>query len=375
MKTTSPEQQIPHEVFGDFMERHSYNSMKDCILQPDLKAWKPSTVDGKHVLSFNVEFSAETNQLDYIRTLTHNHQVFAHDTPEGSLAVLLSAENSRVECNGKSIHGENFIYITDKANGFLFCDKTSKTFLRMPDSSMTALGFAERLTGKVGIRKDQKAGNVVAEIVVTAPFKLKYLLELDTGEQWAPFRQEAACMLIGCSDRMSKAGLDLSAVAETGIPVKGEVFMERGRQTWEKMSSFTVSDLQLVESKDDMFSIPGGYKDLRDADQRDKRNDQRTYFGPSVQLSDYRKHVGRSPVGGGYTGVYPPGDQECCGDDTAADQPKDNAINREAGGLRFPSCLPETYGALLSSLVDEKLLDDIKYIANGISKRTLRVQW
>ena len=62
----------------------------------------------------------------------------------------------------------------------------------MPDSSMTALGFAERLTGKVGIRKDQKAGNVVAEIVVTAPFNLKYLLELDTGEQWAPFRHEAA---------------------------------------------------------------------------------------------------------------------------------------------------------------------------------------
>ena len=63
MKTTSPEQQIPHEVFGDFMERHSYDSMKDCILQPDLKAWKPSTVDGKRSYLSMLNFQPRRTSL------------------------------------------------------------------------------------------------------------------------------------------------------------------------------------------------------------------------------------------------------------------------------------------------------------------------
>jgi hypothetical protein len=43
--------------------------------------------------------------------------------------------------------------------------------------------------------------------------------------------------------------------------------------------------------------------------------------------------------------------------------------SRSAGGLRFPACLDETYGALLANLVDEKLLDDIKYVSNLVTKR------
>ena len=48
-------------------------------------------------------------------------------------------------------------------------------------------------------------------------------------------------MLIGCSDRMSEAGLDLGC-GWIRRPGERRSIYGQGRQ-WEKMSSFTVSDL------------------------------------------------------------------------------------------------------------------------------------
>lgn len=371
--SSSTKQQIPHEVLEELMERNSYDSMKNRILQPALKPWKPSAGTGKPAIAFTVKFSAEAKQQEYIRILTREHHVLT-DTLEGNLDVVMSADNSRVECNGKSIHGENFIYINGKKNGFVFCDKVSKTYLQMPDDSKAGLAFAEKLTGKAEPIKERKTGKsqrLWAEIMITAPFSLKYELELDTDDKWAPFRHDVTCMLIGCADRMKSAGLDLKAIIETGVPVKGEVFMETDPQHWEKMSSFAVSDLRLYESKDNPFAIPDGYRNLRDVDQRDKRTGRRTYFEPPVRLSDYRTSVGSKTAPGGSTGSNYPGSKGCCGDTNTTEYMtmSTNVAAMESVGLRFPSCLPETYGALLANLVDEKMLDDIKYIANMISKR------
>ncbi len=371
-KSTSHEQQISHELFEELMEKRSVVSMNNRILHPSLKPWKPGIRAGEKVIIFNVEFSAEKSQAEYIRMLTRKHHAFDHSTLEGSLEVVLSEGNSRVESRGKSIHGENFIYLTGKKNGFVFCDKTGKTFIRMPDDSKPALAFTSRLTAKAEINGNRKSGRVMAEILVTAPFRLRYELELDTDDQWAPFRHDVTCMLVGCADRMDRAGLDLKAVIDTGLPVKGEVFMERGQGKWEKMTSFMVSGLKFYEEKEDPFAIPAGFRDLRESGGQDKKTGERSFIKPPVRLSDYRKQFGGRLGTGNTPGMNYDGNAECCGDDVAAtSSPLSDAkaINREAGGIRFPSCLPETYGALLANLIDEKLLDDIKYIANGITRR------
>ena len=76
----------------------------------------------------------------------------------------MSRENTRVECNGKSIHGDNFIYITDEDSGFLFLDKTSKTFVHMPNERKARHAFREPIVGETTVTRDEKNGITLAEI-------------------------------------------------------------------------------------------------------------------------------------------------------------------------------------------------------------------
>ncbi len=353
------------------MEKNSLDALSHRILSPSQKPWKPFSDNDQPIIAFNVEFLAETKQLNYIRQLTRAHQVFSQDMHEGNLDVVMSIDNSRVECNGKSIHGENFIYITGKKDGFIFCDKNSKTYLQMPEDSYLKMGFKERLSGKVTVSTRGKTGNATAEILISSPFSLKYHLELNTDEKWKPFRHDVTCMLLACTDRMNDAGLDLRPLVKAGLPVKGEVYIERSRQQWVKMSTFIVSDLRFHDPKEDPFKIPEGFRDLREVNHHDRKTEDRTYFGPPVRLSEHRKNIGTQPVYDDRLDYNYHGDEECCGDTGETDQKlgREFPVDRVSGGLRFPACLPETYGALLSNVVDEKLLDDIKYLANGITKR------
>lgn len=347
---TSPRhsQPVSREAAAELAARRSSADVRQHIRQRSPHPWKHSAKSGDALISFTVKFAGEASQQQQLQWLTRDYQLFAHDTQEGNLTVVMSRENTRVECNGKSIHGDNFIYITDEESGFLFLDKTSETFVHMPNERKARHAFREPIAGEVTVSKDEKGHKTLAEIVLSAPVGLKYVLELNTDDAWAQFRGDITCMLIGCADQMGEAGLNIDPIIEAGVPVKGEVFMEQGGGQWQKMSSFTVSDLGPYEGGGEPFSVPPGYRDLRGLDQSSDRKS----FGPAVRLSDYRKSVNSQP------GPFP-----------LDDQPASAYASQNAGGLKFPACLDETYGALLANLVDEKALDDIKYVANLVTKR------
>jgi hypothetical protein len=348
------EQLVSHEVAAELAARFSSAGVQEHVQQRSPNAWKTSTTSDDALISFVVKFSAEESQQQQLQWLTREHQLFAHDTMAGNLTVVMSSTNTRVECNGKSIHGDDFIYITDEDSGFLFLDKTSKTFVHMPNDRKVRHAFREPITGEATVTRDEKHGATLAEISIAAPLSLKYVLELNPDDTWAPFRGDIASILIGCADQMGTAGLDIGPIIDAGVPVKGEVFMEQGGGQWQKMSSFTVSHLGPYDGKDDPFVIPAGYRDLRDVD-RSSKGGKGKPFGPAVRLSEYRERINLQPGPAPFLGNDAP----------------DRTVYaaREAGGLGFPACLDETYGALLANLVDEKMLDDLKYVANLVSKR------
>jgi hypothetical protein len=300
----SPQHQQPdsQEAAAELVAKYSSAGVQKHIQQRPSSPWKSSAQSGDTPVSFVVKFSGEEGQRQQLQWLTRDHQLFAYDTMEGSLNVVMSRDNTRVECNGKSIHGDNFIYISDKQSGFLFLDKTSKTFIHIPHEGKTRYAFREPITGEATVTEDEKRGTTLAEIAIASPYSLRYVLELNTDSAWAPFRKNIVCMLIGCRDRMGEAGLSLDPIIDAGVPVKGEVFMEQSAGRWQKMSSFTLSDLMPYDGSDEPFSIPAGYRDLRKLNNKGEKGKS---FGPAARLSEYRKASIRHPGPGRCPSPFP----------------------------------------------------------------------
>lgn len=368
MRKKSIQQSIPIDLHQRNLLRNSSSKTKDFILAAPQRPWKHTTQGNRETIVFDVKFSAEKSQRAQIKWLVRQHALFnADQSMEGNLSIAMSPNSSRIEANGNSIHGENFIYIKDKASGFLYLDKIQKTYIHIPEDKKMQHRFQENLKGEVTINRDVK-NTVTAELLLTSPHRLKYVLKLDTDEKWLPFREKITCLLIGCTDKFGEAGLNLDELIKTGVPVKGEVYMEQSGGRWQKMSSFKVSDLNMYEGKKSPFEIPAGYRNLRDFNTASgKKNAKKTPIGPKVKLSDFRKRNDQhySPIHDLPFGPWDPG-TFFPGKDTGNEQ---NNTPKVAGGIEFPTCLPETYGATIANLIDEKLLDDLKFFVNGISKR------
>lgn len=357
---------IPYNDLEELANKRAVSDIKEYILAAPDVPWEHSTNPKDAIISFNVEFKGAKDQQQYIQWLMREVKHLDTQCMKGSMNVVLSKKNSRVECNGESIHGENFIYITDKKSGFIFINKANKTYLHLLNENKVRHDFNEKITSKTNIISKGKNGSATAEIIVESPYKLKYILELDTEEKWLPFSHDIICMLIGCPDQFKEAGIDLQPVANLGIPVKGEVFMQQNNQMWQKMSSFKLSDISSYQGKDNPFDIPPGYKDLRTISKKGKKYT----FGPAIRLSDYRRNISKNPCPC-VLNTAPRINQPAA---TGTQIDNTNNYRYSSGALyppeiNFPLCLPETYGNLLANILDEKLLDDIKYFANGISKR------
>jgi hypothetical protein len=364
MKKNS-KQAIPADLRQKMQLRSSVSKTKDFILAAPQKPWKHSNGSKQETIVFDVKFGAEKSQQSQIKWLVRDHALFNTDQPmEGNMSVALSLNSSRMEAKGASIHGEDFIYIKDKASGFLYLDKKQKTYIHMPEDKKMKHRFSETIKGEVKIIQGSKQ-TATAELVMSSPYKIKYVLELDTDKKWLPYSKQATCMLIGCPDNYNDAGLNLDTLTKTGIPIKGEVFMEQTGGRWQKMSSFNVSGLKMYEGKTSPFDIPAGYRDFREVN-GNKKGGKKNYLGPATKLSDFRKKKVNQVQPGFIPDTLHPGI------DIPVPHTNDNGkgnTSNVAGGLQFPTCLPETYGALIANVVDEKLLDDVKFLVNGISKR------
>jgi hypothetical protein len=157
-------------------------------------------------------------------------------------------------------------------------------------------------------------------------------------------------MILGGPDRYSGAGLDLAPIIKTGIPVSGEVFLLLNDDRWKLISSFRISELQIIEDSKKLFIVPESYRDLNQVNKQHKKDGKPTAFGPPVRMSDFRRNMnfpGGKNVPGYDSPLPEPGDQG--GTKDPGDGPTKPDVFR-GKNFEMPMCFPETYGALLAAV-------------------------
>lgn len=341
--------------------------IEDFILNRSVSKWK-SDDNKEQAITYNLKFAVEADERERVKRLTGDHPLYNFNNPMGGdFSVAHSLTKTKVQSNSKGIHGGDFTYISDKKDGFVFIDKASRTFLRMPANRKARHQYTEKISGKIELSKDAKITEAI--IYLTHPQKIRYVLKLDTDKKWLPYSSNIITMLLGGPDRFSKAGLNLEPIIKTGIPIAGEVYLMLNDVNWKLISSFKISELIMTEESKKLFAIPAGYQDLIEVNKKHKKEGKPTAFGPPVRMSEARRNTNFSN-GKDIPGYFPrqpePNDR-----DNHADN-KDNNFGEgvfRSNIFEMPTCLPETYGALLANLVDEKLLDDVKFLVNAVSKR------
>lgn len=383
METKKNQKQGPvPDDLNKLIERQSPGFISDYVLNGSSGKWVLDDLK-EEALTYHLKFEVESDELDRVKRLTADHPLFHFNNPmKGDFSVAHSSTRTKVQSNGKGIHGNEFTYITDKKNGFVFLDKASKTYLSMPADRKTKHQYNEKISGKVELSHEGKITEAIIQL--KHPKNIRYVLKLDTNKKFLPYSKSIITMILGGPDRYTGAGLDLEPIIKTGIPVSGEVFLLLNDDQWKLISSFSISELQIIEDSKKLFIVPEGYRDLIQVNKQHKKEGKPTAFGPPVRMSDFRRNMNF------------PGGRNAPGNDIPQPKPDDRegAKDHRDGGTKpdvfkgnnfeMPVCFPETYGALLANLVDEKLLDDVKFLVNAVSKRmtgfggsggTINIDW
>ncbi len=335
----------------DQRTRLSPEQAKAVIMKVPATTWNNTVTDKEPVLTYQVQYSAHKGQEENIRRLIGASTVFNFNSPmSGKMLIAQASGYSRIASVGKSIYGADFVAITAKSGGFLFCDSKSKTYIQMGKEQQIDTYFPERFKATTTVTPNKR--EVVIEI--SSPYKLKYILHLDGRAQWKPYVRDVIATIIGCPDMLAAAGIDLEPVIKAGMPVKGDVFMLSGEDEWETMSSFSVSFLSVATGRSKLFDIPSGYRNMRESVNTSKPTQPTKITLPGVKFSDIQKPA--------YVHTA-----------SRRTSNKNNRITEDFSSTvivqGIPSCFPETYGAKISDLVDERALDDVAFLINAASKR------
>ncbi len=354
---------IDAETAARILKSRSVEALTARITGQPAKAWEHASAG--EGLAFTVSFGVEKTEERFVKSMLGSQPMLdLSGTLGGNLSILLTNDTSRTEHTGKGVLGSSYTVLRNKQQDSVLLDHATRTYLHLPADAHPKHKFQERFVSRTQIVAD-KNGKAQAVIQIDAPYRLRYEIDIDTDKRYRPFIKEAACSIIGCTDKFKEAGIDLNPLLEAGIPVAGRVYSAGAGGNLRLVSSFSVSDLQLVEIAADDFSIPKGYADLRQASAK-ADNKQPKPLGPTVRLSDIR----RSPQGPAYDGILQP--RPLAGRGAGAGPIVGTTFHTEnftTANFDFPTCFNETYGSLIADLVDEKLLDDLKYFGNAISKR------
>ncbi|MEJ7736992.1 MAG: hypothetical protein WKF97_06160 [Chitinophagaceae bacterium] len=339
--------------------RKAEPSVADRLFKAPAKTWKFPVSDEEPVFNYRLRFEAESSQTSAIQVMLRDNPFVDFNNPvAGEFLVHHAVSNTRVECIGKSVHGADFIYITDKTNGFLFIDKTTKTYLHLQPEKMIKYTFKEKLNGMITMSESGDKGYHKAVLTIDLPRKIRYEFLLDANEEWKPYTKQVLKMIMGCPTQLADAGTDLTSLYETGMPFSGNIYYEISDGQFELMTSFTIDRASIQKKKKDLFGIPPAYKNIRQLKKK------KVQF-PAVRLSDFRKNRKPGYAPHSATIGQPATDMSSMTGSATSTQ----AFARQGSGLKFPTCFDETYGALISNLIDQKLLDDSKYLVNTVSKR------
>jgi len=328
------------------------DEIKAFILKAPENAWNNKVSNEQHVLTYHVNHAIAKGQEGKVKDLLVKTPLISFGTTtQSQLFVAHSGTNTRTEVMGKSIYGTDIATITEKGGGFVFLDKGSKTYAHIAKEQKVKRYFKERFKATTTVHPEKRE----ATIQIESPYQLKYILHLDNNEKLREFNKDIVSFIIGCPTLFATAGVDLEPIIKAGAPVAGEVFMLSNSGSWESMSSFSVSEISVDSGRRELFDIPKGYKDLRELYSKQKPGEGTKISLPTIVIGDRRNSAntpGALPLDHG------------SGTGTAVEAfTFDNEVNR------IPACFPETYGAKVSDLVDEKLLDDVKFLVNTVTKR------
>lgn len=350
----------------DLPRRMSMKDFQQKLLSAREEPWKPGRQPVK-TLRYKVEFGITEGKEEFVRnTLKGNDYLNLNNKLAGTVSVTHGGETTRINCPGKSVLGTNYSLIKSKDQGSLYIDHGTRSYLRIPKELEAQHAFTEKFTASVKVTKPGKDKMAQAVISVDAPFRIRYELTLDTDPDYADYRKEIICHTIGCPEVFAASGVDLNNIISIGFPIKGSLYMIADGSEYELTSAFGVTGLQWIAYDAKEFAAPAGYKSIKELSRQAKEKGKKTAFAPTIRLSEARARFGKK------TGQF----EHYAGDmhdhePAAGDVQQLSSMKRqfEGGGLKFPTCFDNTYASLIANVVDQKLLDDLKYLINGITKR------
>jgi hypothetical protein len=346
----------------NFQNRRNPDELLKIITRKPDKDWRHPECEGP-VLSYTLVSELEPSSASLVNQFWGNTSPLTFSNGYlTKIEVKHCNSVKRLDSLNKGVFGHGFCYLLDPKQGTLFLDKTDKLFLHLGEEQSVDFHFNE-INAQIDkientVLNGQKVKKV--EIKISSPVAGKYILYFNKDIEFDAFSHEVFELVISCTGELKRLGFECEELIQFGIPVKGEFFLTRDCED-KLISSFELESLRLEDFDAAQFSIPEGYSDLRDLKKKYSNRGKGFQYGEPVRYSTIRRNGHRSDSGAGSKDNL--NFENDIGSVTAAITTHDEA------NLEFPECFPSTYGSQVSNLVDQKLLDDIKYVVNGISRR------
>ncbi|MFT3677412.1 MAG: hypothetical protein QM781_16055 [Chitinophagaceae bacterium] len=355
----------------DLPKRMSVKDFQQKLLNTREEPWKVARQLAK-TLKYKVDFGITEGKEEFVRNcLKGNDSLHLNNKLAGAISVMHGGDTTRINCPGKSVLGTNYSLIKSKEQGSLYIDHGTRSYLHIPKEIEAQHAFTEKFIASVKVTKAGKDGMAQAVISVDAPFRIRYELTLNTDPDYADYRREIICYTIGCPEVFASSGVNLESIFATGFPVRGSLYMIADGSEYELISSFRVTGLQWAAYDAKEFAAPAGYKSIKELSRQAKDKGKKTAFAPAIRLSEARARYGKYPAPNDHFAGDMHEHEPATGDQQPQDSVLTSSVNKrfEGGGLKFPTCFDNTYASLIANVVDQKLLDDLKYLVNGITKR------
>ena len=289
-------------------------------------------------------------------------QAIAGELPGVDLTTVVP-RFSRLPMPPKDAHGctrrradrEDFSYIVDPDGGFIYCDYGDRFHLEADKEQAIPLEPLAPVRATYEVAQGEPIDGRptrVATVMISGPPPVRQRIWFIEDAGFTAFTQEVFAHMVGCPNRLSKAGYPAAELLALGLPVRLESYSAAFGNSSEPLTVTSVSDLQLGHPNAADFQIPHGYHNLRDTKGLSARLGGKGYASPqTMRLSDIRAGVPEAPM----------------------EQPMTvRSQDLSVAGQRAPSipqCLPATFASQIAMETDQLFYDDVRFLINSICSR------
>lgn len=315
------------------------------LLRAPTDEWRPP--EAPTALRYTLEIRLAADRTDLLRSVTGHSPALDHEAgPLTRLQVVHGGDMTRIEATERGVFGRAFVYLSGADQGAIFLDPGQRRFLRLGRDQIPAMTPLPAASARLGQSLHPAAGPTkLAQIdlhVGTGREAVRVRLSLSPRKDLQAFARAIVCMTLGCPDRLQAAGIPVDEILRLGVPVRGETFTADSDAP---VSSFELQAIALRPLDRRDFAVPSGYTDLRGP-----RKDSPQTLGRPIRASETRGGRGEPAT-------------------NSAGKAAHRAPGRTAELPDVCQCLPATYGSQIAAEVEQKLCDDLRFVANHISRR------